>query len=86
MYKLAVGKNSAGREAVTAQKCRISAVSSADFCLGDRMDPAPGRIEWRGRARAIRRLFRAEGLDCQPLQGLSPFREYTVVFQRQSCA
>ena len=63
-----------------AEKCRISALSSADYCLRNRVDVDWGSVAWKGNAKEIRRLFEAERLDDSGLKGLTPGKEYAVLF------
>ncbi len=73
-------------KALTAQVCRISALSSADYCLRSRIDVDWGSVAWKGNRREIRRLFEAEGLNCGPLEQLNPLGDYAVVFIEYSWA
>ena len=87
MYSIVVGE--LGGKPLAASKCRISALSSADYCLRDRVDVDCGRITWKGTPREIRRVFEAERLDVSGLNYLDPARDYTVLFQgkcRPECA
>ena len=87
MYRIVVGE--LGGKPLAASKCRISALSSADYCLRDRVDVDWGRITWKGTPREIRRVFEAERLDVSGLKRLDPGRDYAVVFQgkcRSECA
>lgn len=63
-----------------AEKCRISALSSADYCLRNRVDVDWGSVAWKGNAKEIRRLFEAERLDDSGLKRLTPGKEYAVLF------
>lgn len=63
-----------------AERCRISALSSADFCLRNRVDVDWGSVAWRGNAQEIRMLFEAERLDSSGLKNLNPEKDYAVVF------
>lgn len=63
-----------------AENCRISALSSADYCLRSRVDVDWGGVAWKGNAKEIRRLFEAERLDSSGLKGLQPDRDYAVLF------
>ena len=67
-------------KALAAQNCRISALSSADYCLHSRSDVDWGAVAWKGTAGEIRRLFIAEELDPEPLSRLEAGEEYAVVF------
>ena len=67
-------------KALAAQNCRISALSSADYCLHSRIDVDWGAVAWKGTAGEIRRLFTAEELDPEPLSRLEAGEEYAVVF------
>lgn len=60
--------------------CRISALSSADYCLRFREEVDWGRIAFRGNKAEIHRLFEAERLNSAGLERLSDHREYTVLF------
>lgn len=66
--------------ALAAENCRISALSSADYCLRDRVEVAWGRITWRGNRQEICRLFEAERLDSSSLESLDSRKDYTVLF------
>ena len=66
--------------AYAAETCRISALSSADYCLRDRVDVDWGSVAWKGNAREIRRLFEAERLDAAGLEKLEPGKDYAVLF------
>ncbi len=63
-----------------AEKCRISALSSADYCLRSRVDVDWGSVAWKGNEKEIRRLFEAERLDLSGLKDLKPEKDYAVVF------
>lgn len=65
---------------IAQEKCRISALSSADYCLRDREEVEMGRFCFRGNAREIRRLFAAEALDSAALENLREHRDYAVFF------
>lgn len=67
-------------KALTAQECTISALSSADYCLRDRIDVDWGTVAWKGNRKEIFRLFEAERLDLQPLQQLKRLEDYAVIF------
>lgn len=67
-------------KALAAQNCRISALSSADYCLRSRIDVDWGAVAWKGRPEEIRRLFEAERLDASSLEQLGEGEEYAVVF------
>ena len=67
-------------KALAAQNCRISALSSADYCLRNRIDVDWGAVAWKGNAQEIRRLFAAEELDMSSLAQLGEGVEYAVVF------
>ena len=82
MYKIIVGDLEG--KALAAAKCRISALSSADYCLRDREEVDWGRIAWKGTPREIRRVFEAERLDVSHLLQLEPGRDYRVLFQGKS--
>ena len=74
---------------IAAEKCRISALSSADFCLHDRKEMAWGKVCWRGSKKEILRLFDAERLDMAGLRELDSNRDYGVLFLgkcRSGCA
>ena len=62
------------------RNCRISALSSADYCLGHRIDVDWGAVAWKGRPAEIRRLFDAEGLEGAFLDALMEGEEYAVIF------
>lgn len=63
-----------------AETCRISALSSADYCLRSRVDVDWGSVAWKGNAKEIRRLFEAERLDAAGLKALKPEKDYAVLF------
>ena len=87
MYRIVVGE--LGGKPLTASKCRISALSSADYCLRDRVEVDRGKIAWKGTAREICRVFEAERLDVSGLKQLDPGRVYGVLFHgncRSECA
>lgn len=63
-----------------SETCRISALSSADYCLRDREDVDWGSVAWRGKKQEILRLFEAERLDASGLKALEPEKEYAVIF------
>ena len=67
-------------KAYAAETCRISALSSADFCLKDRMDVDWGSVAWKGTATEIRRLFEAERLNDTGLHSLEEGKDYAVLF------
>jgi len=67
-------------KAFAAEVCRISALSSADYCLRNRLDVDWGSVAWKGNAREIRRLFEAERLDATGLNRLEADKDYAVVF------
>lgn len=60
--------------------CRISALSSADYCLRSRVDVDWGSVAWKGNRQEISRLFEAERLDQSGLKGLKEGRDYAVLF------
>ena len=62
------------------ETCRISALSSADYCLRNRVDVDWGSVAWKGTAKEIRRLFEAERLDASGLKALQPGKDYAVLF------
>ena len=62
------------------ETCRISALSSADYCLRNRVDVDWGSVAWKGTAKEIRRLFEAERLDPAGLKDLHPEKDYAVLF------
>lgn len=66
--------------AFAAEECRISALSSADYCLRDRVEVDWGSIAWKGNAQEIRRVFEAERLDTAGLKNLEPGKDYAVLF------
>ena len=63
-----------------AETCRISALSSADYCLRNRVDVDWGSVAWKGNAKEIERLFEAERLDASGLKELKPGKDYAVLF------
>ena len=63
-----------------SEVCRISALSSADFCLRNRVDVDWGSVAWKGNAKEIKRLFEAERLDDSGLENLKPGKDYAVLF------
>ena len=63
-----------------AEECRISALSSADYCLRNRVDVDWGSVAWKGNAEEIRRVFRAERLNDSGLAALKEGRDYAVLF------
>ena len=63
-----------------AETCRISALSSADYCLRNRVDVDWGSVAWKGNAKEIERLFEAERLDASGLRDLQPGKDYAVLF------
>ena len=63
-----------------AENCRISALSSADYCLRNRVDVDWGSVAWKGNAQEIQRLFEAERLDGSGLKDLKPGKDYAVLF------
>ena len=63
-----------------AETCRISALSSADYCLRSRVDVDWGSVAWKGNAREIRRLFEAERLNSTGLKDLKEGKDYAVLF------
>ena len=65
---------------LAAQNCRISALSSADYLLRERVDVDWGSVAWKGTKEEITRLFRAEELDEQPLLPLQSGCDYAVIF------
>lgn len=67
-------------KAFAAETCRISALSSADYCLHSRIDVDWGSVAWKGNAKEIRRLFEAERLNAAGLQNLDPGKDYAVLF------
>ena len=67
-------------KAYAAEICRISALSSADYCLHSRLDVAWGSVAWKGNAKEIERLFEAERLDASGLKDLKPGKDYAVLF------
>lgn len=71
-------------QALSAQECRISALSSADYCLRDRNEVDWGSIAWKGKRSEIERLFRAEGLDTAFLGKLRNGKDYAVMFLEYS--
>lgn len=67
-------------DALAAQVCRISALSSADYCLRNRIEVDWGSVAWKGNRREIFRLFEAERLDTAPLEQLKAGKDYAVIF------
>ena len=63
-----------------AENCRISALSSADYCLRNRLDVDWGSVAWKGTATEIRRLFEAERLNDTGLHSLEEGKDYAVLF------
>lgn len=63
-----------------AEECRISALSSADYCLRNRVDVDWGSVAWKGNDKEIRRLFEAERLNARGLKDLKPGKDYAVLF------
>ena len=63
-----------------AENCRISALSSADYCLRNRLDVDWGSVAWKGSAEQIRRVFRAERLNDSGLAALEEGKDYAVLF------
>ena len=87
MYRIVVGELDG--KPLAASKCRISALSSADYCLRDRKEVAWGNFTWKGTPGEICRVFEAERLDVSGLKQLDPGRIYGVLFQgkgRSECA
>ena len=66
--------------ALAAETCRISALSSADYCLRDRVEVDWGSIAWKGNPKEIRRLFEVERLNDAGLRHLEQGKDYAVVF------
>ena len=78
-----------GRKPLAVENCRISALSSADFCLGQRTEMARGKFAWTGSGQQVRRLFAAERLNDRGLKCLDNGKQYSVLFQGSfpgSCA
>ena len=69
-----------GSRTLAMQPCRISALSSADYCLRSRVDEDWGRIAWTGNKQEICRLFDAEQLNAAALAQLSEYTDYRVRF------
>lgn len=67
-------------KAYAAENCRISALSSADYCLRNRLDVDWGSVAWKGTATEIRRLFEAERLNDTGLHSLEEGKDYAVLF------
>ena len=82
--ELRTGKHSALRpwegRSLAQQTCRISALSSADFCLRGREEVDHSQFAFRGSKAEIRRLFEAEQLSAAGLEKLSDHKDYTVLF------
>lgn len=72
--------------ALAAENCRISALSSADYCLRDRVEVDWGRIAWKGNRKEICRLFEAERLNDSGLSKLDSRKDYAVLFLELCCA
>lgn len=79
-------RNLRRQQPLAAENCRISALSSADYCLRGRREIDWGRIAWRGNKTEIARLFEAERLNSADLEKLEENREYTVLFFRPQAA
>jgi len=76
-------------KAFAAETCRISALSSADYCLRNRVDVDWGSVAWKGNSKEIHRLFEAERLDASGLKKLEAGKDYAVLFLElcwNSCA
>jgi len=73
-------------KALAAENCRISALSSADYCLRDRVEVDWGRIAWKGNKKEISRLFEAERLNGASIEALDSHKEYAVMFLELCCA
>lgn len=73
-------------KALAAENCRISALSSADYCLRDRIEVDWGRIAWKGNKTEILRLFDAERLNGANLVDLDSKKDYAVMFLELCCA
>lgn len=69
---------------VAASACRISALSSADYCLRGRTEVDRSSFSFRGNKQEIRRLFEAERLDGTGLDRLADGRDYRVLFRCRS--
>ena len=67
-------------KAYAAENCRISALSSADYCLRSRLDEDWGSVAWKGTATEIRRLFEAERLNHTGLHSLEEGKYDAVLF------
>lgn len=83
MYQIIVKElgSQAFRGAVLAEeRCRISALSSADYCLRGREEVDRGRFSFRGNGREIRRLFEAEQLNPRGVENLRDHKDYAVFF------
>ena len=81
MYRIIVSESKGRKDRLLAEEnCRISALSSADYCLHDRKEEDWGRFAFRGSKQEIRRLFEAENLSSAALEKLSESRDYTVTF------
>lgn len=84
MYKIMVREISTDRKKpgniLALEACRISALSSADYCLRDRQERSFRSFAWKGTVPEIRRLFEAERLDGTFLDFLEPNGEYEVSF------
>lgn len=65
---------------IASPVCRISALSSADYLLKDRVEVDWGSIAWKGNVKEIHRLFEAERLDMTGLDILEPGKDYAVLF------
>ena len=67
-------------KAYAAENCRISALSSADYCLRNRLDVDWGSVAWKGNAKEIEKLFEAERLNDTGLHSLEEGKDYAVLF------
>lgn len=77
MYKIMVGSSF---HPLAVEHCRISALSSADYCLGSRMEVGRGRFAWQGSKQEILRLFQAEQFNLGVLEKLEEGKHYSVLF------
>ncbi len=80
MYKLVVEEPGTGRGTLAMIPCRISALSSADYCLGRRTETGRGTFLWTASAGSIRRLLEAERLTFPFPEGLEEGKAYTLRF------
>lgn len=77
MYKIMVGSKF---HPLAVETCRISALSSADYCLGSRTELCRGSFAWQGSKQDILRLFQAEQFNLGALEKLEEGKHYSVLF------